>query len=233
MKSGNFKTALVLAAGRGERLDPITRAIPKPLLPLNDKRLIDFTLFNFKKVSNIFVTVGYKSELLTSYLFEHHNIAGVFNTNQKGNAWWIYNTPLRFLNEPIVVTTCDNITELNLTDLYNDYISQNRPACMLVPTTPRQNIDGDYIFCDKNNIVNNITRTQKNNSYASGIQILNLYKVNQLTRKTQNFYNVWNDLIEEKNLTCSNISLKKWSSIDTLDCYKQHSKQLAFKRIIN
>lgn len=224
MKNGKFKTAVVLAAGRGERLDPITRVVPKPLLPLNDKCLIDFTLINLKHVSNIFVTVGYKKDLLTSYLFNKHDISGVFDTNQKGNAWWIYNTPLRFLNEPIIVTTCDNITELNLNSIYNDYISQNSPACMLVPTTPKQNIDGDYIFYNKENIVSSITRTQKNNSYASGIQVLNLYKINQLTKKTQCFYDVWNNLIEKKNLTCSNINLKKWSSIDTIECYKQYSK---------
>jgi hypothetical protein len=88
----------------------------------------------------------------------------------------------------------------------------------------KDNKELGYIFYNKENIVNSITRTQKNNSYASGIQVLNLYKINQLTKKTQCFYNVWNNLIEKKNLTCSNINLKNWSSIDTIECYKQYSK---------
>ena len=44
------KKALILAGGKGTRLYPITKEIPKPLVPLHDKPIMQHTLELFKKI---------------------------------------------------------------------------------------------------------------------------------------------------------------------------------------
>ena len=68
-------------------------------------------------IENIFITVGYKGPILAKHVIEH-NVDVIFNTEGKDNAWWIYNTLLSHLDEPIFVLTCDNVTKINCIRLY-------------------------------------------------------------------------------------------------------------------
>lgn len=62
--------ALILAAGEGKRLEPITHTRPKPLIPILNKPLIDYTLDSLVElgIKDIVVVVGYLKEKLMNYL---------------------------------------------------------------------------------------------------------------------------------------------------------------------
>jgi len=62
--------AIILAGGRGKRLRPITDKIPKPLIPINNKPLIERTIKYLKKygVTQIIISAGYKSHLIQNFL---------------------------------------------------------------------------------------------------------------------------------------------------------------------
>ena len=60
---------IILAGGRGTRLQPLTFAIPKPLIPVGEKPILELLLqhllhFEFRKV---FLAVGYRAELIETY----------------------------------------------------------------------------------------------------------------------------------------------------------------------
>lgn len=206
--------ALIMAAGRGTRMIPITKEIPKAMVPHNESTLIAHGITKIRKfIDNIHITVGYKKAMLAKHVIEH-DVSSVFNTEGKGNAWWIYNTLLKHLDEPIFVLTCDNVTELDFEKLSIDYYNKKSPACFLVPVIPIEGLEGDYIF-HKNNVVFELNRGKKSDIYCSGIQILNPYKVNQITEKVDDFYKVWSQLIEQKQLYCSDIKPEKWYTVDT------------------
>lgn len=63
------KLAIILAGGKGTRLKPITAEIPKPLLPVHDRPIMEHVLDLFKKfhIHNIVVSVGYKGEKIKDY----------------------------------------------------------------------------------------------------------------------------------------------------------------------
>jgi NDP-sugar pyrophosphorylase family protein len=211
-----MKNALIMAAGRGLRLMPLTDSIPKAMAPYAGTTLIADGINKIKdKIENIYITVGYKGAILSNHVIEN-GVSGVFNTEGKDNAWWIFNTLIKNLNEPVLVLTCDNVVELDLDLIFNEYINFNSPACMVIPVTPVVGLEGDYIY-HENNVVTLLSRNKSTDIYCSGIQVLNPHKINHLIDSCDNFYDVWNQLIQIKELYTSNIYPKKWYAVDTMD----------------
>lgn len=214
--------AVILAAGRGVRLMPRTKKIPKAMVKVKNQTLI---LNGIKKIQsyikNIHITVGYKGSVLAKHVIEN-NVNSVINTNKRGNAWWIFNFPFNQLNEPVFVLTCDNITNIDFSLIEKDYNKKGKPACFLVPVKPIENLEGDYIH-KKKNIVLKLSRKEKSDIYCSGIQVVNPYKINKIMNTTEDFNVVWKQLIFKKKLIVSDISPKKWFTIDNV-------KQLIFFR---
>ena len=208
--------AIILAAGRGIRLMPLTKNIPKALVKVQNQTLILNGIKKLKKyIKNIHITVGYKGSLIAKHVISH-NVSSVINTNKRGNSWWIFNFPFNLLNEPIVVLTCDNITNIDFKLLKKDYIQKKSPPCFLIPVKPIKKLDGDYIH-RKNNIVTKLSRKNKSDIYCSGIQIINPYQVNKLVNKTKDFNTLWNKLIKKNKLYVSDIIPKQWFTIDKVE----------------
>ena len=67
--------AIILAGGRGKRLRPITDKIPKPLIPINNRPLIERTIRYLKKygITQIIISAGYKSYLIEKFLKQNKN----------------------------------------------------------------------------------------------------------------------------------------------------------------
>lgn len=208
--------ALIMAAGRGTRMMPLTAVVPKGMAPYQGSTIIANGIEQIKRhIDNVHITVGYKGALLAQHVIEL-GVTSVFNTDAKGNAWWIYNSLMRHLNEPVIVLTCDNIVELEFDALYAEYEACKQPACMVVPVKPVLGLEGDYIF-QENNVVTRLDRVQKSDRYCSGIQILNPCRINQITEESEDFYRVWKQLIEQKQLYSSRVYPRVWYSVDTME----------------
>jgi NDP-sugar pyrophosphorylase family protein len=211
-----IRHAIIMAAGRGMRMAPLTDAIPKPMAPYNGTTLIARGISRLAdQLEHIHVTVGYKKDMLAQHVIEH-GASSVFNTNNKSNCWWIYHTLLSRLDEPIIVLTCDNVVDLDLELLEGNYLALNSPPCMLVPVRPVPGLEGDYVFRE-NHLVKEITRRKKSDIYCSGIQVLNPYRLNQITSEGKNFYDVWQQLIDQQLLFVSSVYPKKWFAVDTIE----------------
>jgi len=70
--------AIILAGGEGTRLRPLTFAIPKPLIPVGEKPILEIILCRLKKFGfrDFILSVGYKAELIQTY-FQHGNKFGI------------------------------------------------------------------------------------------------------------------------------------------------------------
>lgn len=208
--------ALIMAAGRGMRMMPLTAVIPKPMVPFMGGTLITEGIRTLAThIENIHVTVGYKGALLAEHVIAQ-GVKSVFNTEGMDNAWWIYNTLLKYLDEPLYVLTCDNVVDLDFDHITEDYFSFGAPACMVVPVVPVPGLEGDYIFHDKNRVIK-LSRTEVSDCYCSGIQIIHPRKINLLSEKVDNFYAVWSQLIQQNEVYCSNVYPKRWFAVDTVE----------------
>lgn len=210
-----IRHAVILAAGRGQRLMPLTADRPKPMVRYRDSTLIAHSISKVRlHIEFLHVTVGYRGAMLAQHLIEL-GVSCVFNTEGKTNSWWIHNTVLANLDEPLFVLTCDNVTTLDFSMLERDYYDRGEPACMLVPVLPVPGLEGDYIV-HENNIVTSISRSRPAAIYCSGIQVLNPHKVRSMTRNEGDFYSTWEQLIERKQLMVSSVYPSEWFSVDTM-----------------
>lgn len=208
--------ALIMAAGRGQRMMPLTEELPKAMAPYRGTTLIAQGIEQIRQhIEHVHITVGYKGAMLAQHVIQN-DVASVFNTEGHSNSWWLYNTLMRHLDEPVFVLTCDNVTELDFRLLETDYYDLGAPAAMLVAVRPVPGLEGDYIF-HKQNVVTELNRHKPSPVYCSGIQVLNPAEVNRRTREGGDFYSVWNQLIAQEQLVMSRVYPKRWICVDTMD----------------
>lgn len=204
-------------------MGPLTDVIPKPMAPLGGSTLI---LNGIKRIlphiEQVHVTVGYKASMLAEHVIEE-GISTIVSTEGKGNAWWLFNSLLAQIDAPVVLLTCDNLTELEFDKLFDDYIALGSPACMVVPVKPVAGLDGDYIFHDQQ-VVTHLSRDETAESYCSGIQVINPQKVNQLVKPDEDFGAVWDQLMAQKQLMVSRVLPTKWFTVDTINSLSEASK---------
>lgn len=221
--------AVIMAAGRGTRMNPVTSVIPKPMMPLLGSTLIANGISKINPhIANIHITVGYKGATLAEHVIQH-GVSSVFNTDGRGNAWWLYNTLLRHLDEPTFVLTCDNVCELDFAALASDYFDLGSPPCMVVPVAPVVGLDGDFIVSDDRQVVQKLDRNDPSDRYCSGIQIVHPGKINRSTSPTEDFNEVWAQLIRQEAMMCSRFQPRTWYSVDTLDQLQQVNDAIALQ----
>ncbi|MBW6409479.1 nucleotidyltransferase family protein [Clostridium weizhouense] len=119
-----FKTSnipvVIMAGGKGTRLQPYTKFIPKMLLPIGDipiiERIIDrFLCFNF---NNFHITINYKKDIIKAYFSKEVSYNISFTEEDKplgtaGSLFLLKNT----LKDTFFVTNCDILVDANYSDI--------------------------------------------------------------------------------------------------------------------
>ena len=215
--------AFIMAAGRGARLVPLTKKIPKGLVKFRQTSLIARGIRRLKKyIKFIHISVGYKGPILAKHLIEE-KVSSIINTDTKGNSWWIFNSIFKSFDSPIYVLTCDNVTNIDFKKIEKDYYKKGQPLCMLIPTKPVKGLKGDYIF-RKKNLISNLSRAKKSEIYCTGIQVLNPKRINKKITPTEDFNILWKKLIKIKQLYVSDVMPRKWYTVDDVENYKNLKK---------
>ena len=223
MSSKKINHAFIMAAGRGTRLRPLTKKIPKGLIKFKQTSLIANGIKKLKKyIDFIHISVGYKGPILAKHLIEE-KVSSIINTDKKGNSWWIFNSIFKSFDSPLYVLTCDNVTNIDFKKIEKDYYKKGQPMCMIIHTKPIKGLTGDYIF-RKKNIIQGLSRKVTSDIYCTGIQVLNPKKINDKIKSTDDFNILWKRLIKIKQLYVSDVMPKKWYTVDNVDNYKKLKK---------
>ena len=114
---------VIMAGGKGDRLEPFTKVLPKPLIPINEKPVIEhiiekFTLFGAK---NFYLTVNYKSRILKSFFLElkpNYSVKFFDEIKPLGTVGGLKSHQKKFKNS-FFVTNCDIIVDADYKDILN------------------------------------------------------------------------------------------------------------------
>ena len=111
-----------MAGGKGTRMEPFTKILPKPLVPIHEKPIIEHIIERFSHVGclDFHITVNYKAQILKAYFEEseeEYSVNFVEEEAPLGTAG-----SLRFLsnklNQPFFVTNCDIIIKADYENIY-------------------------------------------------------------------------------------------------------------------
>jgi dTDP-glucose pyrophosphorylase len=120
---------VIMAGGRGTRLAPFTNVLPKPLIPVGDKTVIEIIIEQFLGygLADFQLSIHYKSKILKSYFEElapPYKVTFLEETEPRGTAG-----ALRSLYTPspesLIVTNCDIVIHADLAELVSFHTQKN------------------------------------------------------------------------------------------------------------
>lgn len=115
--------AVILAGGLGTRLKPFTEVIPKPLLPIGEKTLLEVQIEQLERngFGEIYLALNYKADYIESYLKDgsKYNVKLYYSVENKTLGTCGPITLLKDkLTEPFLLINGDILTKANFKDIY-------------------------------------------------------------------------------------------------------------------
>lgn len=190
--------AIIMAGGKGTRLKPYTLTVPKPLLKINEKPIIEYNIdrliqFGIKK---IYISVNYLKEQIKDYFgdgsskgisieyIEENEITGTL-----GSATYVDS----FQTNEILVMNSDLLTNINYEDLYSTFLKEKSE--MVVATVPYEvSIPYGVVETEGNRVASLKEKPTYTYYSNAGIYIINSLCIKEIPQKA--FYNA-TDLIDK------------------------------------
>ena len=223
-----IKTALILCAGHGKRLNPITLTKPKPLLKINEITLLEncINLIHSLGINKILINTFYLSEKIEQFLKDKKFNLEIKIINDGSD---ILNTGGGILNMINSSNETDFITfnpDTVWSQNYKKYIEDMEKFYFLNKVQNILLLANENLSFDKNlkgdfNLKKNIIKKDElNNLIYTGCQILNKSLFDSYVVSNFSILNIWNELINKDKLYGFE-SLENFRHLTDLNIYKQ------------
>lgn len=126
---------VIMAGGKGTRLKPITNVIPKPLVPVGDKTILEVIMDQFESIGckKFFMSVNYKADMMEYYLsqLDHKYDIEFFMEDKPLGTIGSVSLLKGKITTPFFVSNCDSINDQDYRDVY-DYHMHNKNDLTIV-----------------------------------------------------------------------------------------------------
>ena len=128
--SNNLKNieVVIMAGGKGERLKPYTSVLPKPLIPINNKPMLEHIILNLKyfNLKRFHLILNHQAHLIKSYFKGIKNLNVNYVTEPKplgtvGGIKYLKNIK----SKNFILSNCDTLFKIDYLDFYNHHIKNN------------------------------------------------------------------------------------------------------------
>ncbi len=142
---------VIMAGGKGTRLEPFTKVLPKPLIPVGDKTVIDHIIDKFRNcgVNEFYLTLNHMAKILRAYFEEkepEYKIGFIEENEFRGTAG-----SLKLLKDTLktqfFVSNCDIIIKTNYSDIHQFHINGGYDITMVAAT---KQFNLPYGICELN-----------------------------------------------------------------------------------
>ena len=225
-----IKKAMILAAGFGKRIYPLTLKNPKPLLKIGNETLLSnalkfLELFGIKQAV---INVHYLREQIVEYLDKSQFNLTINIVNEKDKildtGGGVLNAIQHFSNEPFLIINPDTIwnshylEELRLME--KAFFENEKNKCSLLVVNKKKSFDQSFKgdFSLENNLINRKNKNNLNYIYT-GLQIIKPEVFSSLYTKIFSINKIWDKLIESNELYGMESNID-FLHVSTLDIYK-------------
>lgn len=239
MTKQSVTKAMIMAAGVGSRLEPLTVSVPKPLIPIANKPVMDILFEKLKSVNITDVicnTYYLADDIIDRY---KHNISGVnFNYIKEetlsGTAGGLKKCQIFFNEgESFIVLSADGLSDADLKKGIASHIESNAVATIGIKQIPAEDVSHfGVVVTDENGFIKEFQEKPsieeaKSNYINTGIYIFNYEIFNYIPENT--FYDFAKNVFPELLNTCGINTFEitdYWTDIGTIEQYKQSTKDL-------
>ena len=227
------KKAIILGAGFGKRMRPITKKIPKPLVKINGVTLLENSIkfLNSLGIKHIVVNVHYLHKEIINFLKRKKFSSKIHVVVEKrkilDTGGGILNASRKFKKQIFFVLNPDTIWRKGYRKEFRKLekvcIKNKKSAMLLVSKSKSydRSFKGDFNLNSKNEILR-----QKNNKFIfTGAQIINRSVFKKRKIKPFSMNKVWDDLIKNKELI-GVTSRQKFFHINNYRIYKKLNKKV-------
>ena len=229
-----IKHGMILAAGLGKRMQPITLKTPKPLIQIDNKNLLEraIDLLINHGIEEIVINVHHLPDQIKDFINKKKYKVKILIFEERDilldTGGGILNATRSFKNPFIVINPDTLWSEVycnELKDLEDLYLKNKKPCLLLV----NKNLSFDDSFKGDFNLSNGVISRDKSNEFIfTGLQILDNSVFSFVKEKIFSMNKIWDYLIEKNSLKGSE-SKQKFYHLNTKEMYH---KILSLKTIL-
>ena len=143
---------VIMAGGKGTRLDPFTNILPKPLIPIGDKSVLEVIIDSFLdyEIEQFYLSVNHKAKIIKSYFEElnpPYSLQYIDEEKPLGTAGSLKYLEGKFSGS-FIVTNCDIIIKTDYDELYSYHISKDNDITVVASV---KNYNIPYGICEIKN----------------------------------------------------------------------------------
>lgn len=168
---------VIMAGGKGTRLKPITNVIPKPLIPVGDKTILEVIMDQFESIgcTKFYMSVNYKADMMKLYLsqLEHRYDVEFFQEDKPLGTIGSVALLKGKISTPFFVSNCDSINDQDYRDVY-EYHKDNHNDMTIVTMVKSFRIPYGVIETGEDGLMARLQeKPELNYQVNTGVYILN------------------------------------------------------------
>jgi len=241
-----IKKAMIMAAGAGTRLNPLTLKVPKPMVPVTNVPILEFILKHLQKygINDVVANTHYLAESIQNvYGGENHlgmNFQYVYEPELTGTAGGVKKTEFFFKpGETFIVVSGDALTDVDIEKLYEQHKNSGAMATMALKEIPISEVAHfGVVVVDKDSRVIGFQEKPspeeaKSNLVNAGIYIFETDVFNYIP--ANKFYdfakNVFPAMMANNDPLYAAVIDDYWNDIGTIKQYKHSSFDVINKQV--
>lgn len=177
---------VIMAGGKGTRLKPITNVIPKPLVPVGDKTILEAIMDQFEGIGchKFYMSVNYKSDMMRFYLdqLEHHYDIDFFEETKPLGTIGSVSLLKGIITTPFFVSNCDIVIDQDYRDVY-EYHKSNHNDLTIVTAVKSFRIPYGVIETGEDGLMTGLLeKPEQTYMINTGVYILNPELIDEIPK---------------------------------------------------